>query len=76
MSRLKHRLCNLERKSAIRRPPPSTVDQSIIDRQALLAEYIAAAESVDLSRSEPLTPDEEREGAEVYEKLLQQSRRR
>jgi hypothetical protein len=76
MSRLKHRLCQLERKTASRRPAPSTLDQSIIDRQALLAAYIAAAECADLSRSEPLTPGEEREGAEVYEKLLQQARRR
>jgi hypothetical protein len=76
MSRLKHRLCQLERKTASRRPSPSTADQSIIDRQALLAEYIAVAERLDLSRWEPDTPDEEREGAEVYERLLQQVRRR
>ena len=76
MSRLKHRLCQLERKTAIRPPPLSTVDQSIIDRQALLAEYLGAAERVDLSRWEPETPDTERERAEVYENLLQQARRR
>jgi hypothetical protein len=76
MSRLKHRLCQLERKTASRSPPLSTVDQSIIDQKALLAEYVAVAERVDRSRWEPDTPDEERERALVYERLVEQARGR
>jgi hypothetical protein len=75
MSRLKRRLCHLERQAATRGPPPNT-DQNAIERQALLAQYLAAAEEAERTRWEPDTPEKEQERMAAYEQLLEEARRR
>ena len=80
MNRLKHRLCHLERQAASRGPPPSTIDQSAIERDALFAEYLAAAERAMARDAECLTAaeqaEQEQECMAVYERLLAEARRR
>ena len=76
MSRLKNRLCNLERQAATRGPPPNTADQNAIECQRLLAEYLAAAEQIELTGWEPDTPEKEQERMAVYEQWLEEARRR
>jgi hypothetical protein len=76
MSRLKRRLCHLERQAATRGLPPNTTDQNAIVSQRLLAEYLAAAEQIELTGWEPDTPEKEQERIAVYEQWLEVARRR
>jgi hypothetical protein len=75
MSRLQRRLCNLELQAATRGAALSTVNQNTMARKAL-DEYLAAAERAELEGWLPDTPEEERGRMVVYERLLEESRRR
>jgi hypothetical protein len=76
VSRLKHRLCHLERQATTRGARASVSDQSAIEREALLERYLDAAKDAERTRWELDTPEKEQERNAVYERLLAEARSR
>jgi hypothetical protein len=76
VSRLKHRVCRLERQAAVRRTPASDIEQRMIESRACIERYLEAAKQEELTGWEPDTPEKEQERKAVYEELLAKARSR